>query len=249
MRKGFWKDYFSFTIRERSALLVLLLIIVVFIFLPGFFAPKFKDVTVDTALQLKLDSITSTLANTQPARNPDIADFNSENKSPALAGGELHPFDFDPNTLPAQGFRKMGLRDKIIQTILSYRNKNGVFRQPDDIRKIYGLTAEEADQLIPFIKIGSGAAATPGKATAFVDKNGISPKQQKTIDINAATEEEWKSLPGIGDVLSKRIDKFRNAVNGFKAVEDVKKTYGLTDSTYQVILPYLAIGEKVAAEN
>ena len=117
----------------------------------------------------------------------------------------------------------MGLRDKIIQTILSYRNKNGVFRQPDDIRKNIWATAEEADQLIPFIKMGSGAAATPGKATAFVDKNGISPKQQKTID-NAATEEEWKIVTRYWRrKLSKRIVKFRNAVHGFKAVEDAKE--------------------------
>ena len=59
-----------------------------------------------------------------------------------------------------------------------------------------------------------------------------------------------KSLPGIGDVLSKRIVKFhRNAVHGFKAVEDVRKLTVLPTPAYQVILPYLAIGEKVAAEN
>jgi DNA uptake protein ComE-like DNA-binding protein len=52
-------------------------------------------------------------------------------------------------------------------------------------------------------------------------------------------------LPGIGDVLSKRIVKFRNSIHGFKSIDDIKKTYGLSDSTFQIILPYLTIsGDK-----
>ncbi|ULT43472.1 hypothetical protein KRR40_08600 [Niabella defluvii] len=32
-------------------------------------------------------------------------------------------FSFDPNTLDADGFKKLGLRDKTIRTLLNYRNK------------------------------------------------------------------------------------------------------------------------------
>lgn len=248
MRKGFWKDYFSFTIRERSAVIVLLLIIVVFIFLPGFFAPQFKDVTVDAALQRRLDSITSALNKTAPDQNLDIADF-SPGQSNAASSPGLHPFDFDPNTLPPEGFKQMGLRDKTIQTILNYRNKGGAFKQADDIKKIYGLTQAEAEQIIPFVKIEGATTPATKKEVVEASSNKVPAKSYQTIDINTATEEDWKSLPGIGDVLSKRIVKFRSAVHGFKSVEDVKKTYGLTDSTYQVILPYLTINEKSAGEN
>lgn len=247
MGKGFWKDYFSFTIRERSAVLVLLLIIVVFIFLPGFFAPKFKDVTVDAALQRRLDSITSALHKTAPDQNPNIADFSPGQSNAASLPG-LHPFDFDPNSLPPEGFKQMGLRDKTIQTILNYRNKGGVFKQADDIKKIYGLTQAEAEQIIPFVKVEGNTAPAIQDGVIAPGPNKDPIKSYQTIDINTATEEDWKSLPGIGDVLSKRIVKFRSAVHGFKSVEDVKKTYGLSDSAYQVIFPYLTIGEN-SAEN
>ena len=45
--------------------------------------------------------------------------------------------------------------DKTIHTILNYRNKGGRFKQPEDLRKIYGLQKEEADLLIPYVQIKS----------------------------------------------------------------------------------------------
>ena len=71
--------------------------------------------------------------------------------------------------------------------------------------------------------------------------SSYSRKQYKTIDINNATEEDWKSLPGIGDVLSKRIVKFRTSRGGFQSVDDVARTYGLKDSVFQMIRPYLKL--------
>jgi competence protein ComEA len=62
-----------------------------------------------------------------------------------------------------------------------------------------------------------------------------------SIEINTATEDEWKSLPGIGEVLAKRILKFREYAGGFTTVEQVRKTYGLVDSVFQRIVPYLKI--------
>ena len=76
----------------------------------------------------------------------------------------------------------------------------------------------------------------------YTIKNEEAPKAViNKIEINTATEEDFKALPGIGDVLSKRIIKFRTSIHGFKSVDDISRTYGLSDSTFQLILPYLTI--------
>jgi len=151
-------------------------------------------------------------------------------------------FYFDPNQLDASGFKQLGLRDKTIQTILNYRSKGGYFKQPEDIRKIYGLRDEEAERLIPYIKIENAVSKKSDVATHQTPEE--KPNQViKKIDINTATEEDFKALPGIGDVLSKRIVKFRNSMHGFKSINDISKTYGLSDSAFQLILPYLTITE------
>lgn len=62
------------------------------------------------------------------------------------------------------------------------------------------------------------------------------------IDINTADSIVWQSLPGIGAGFARRIIAFRERLGGFYAVEQVAECYGLPDSTFQKIQPFLQIG-------
>jgi competence ComEA-like helix-hairpin-helix protein len=66
---------------------------------------------------------------------------------------------------------------------------------------------------------------------------------QKT-DINLATYQELEHLPCIGTVMAKRIVSYREKVKKFNTVEELKKVYGLKDSCYQKILPYVFVVSK-----
>lgn len=61
------------------------------------------------------------------------------------------------------------------------------------------------------------------------------------IRINQADAEAWATLPGIGEVLSQRIVKFRQAKGGFRHVDEIRQVYGLSPQTYQKIVPYLIL--------
>ncbi|MBR2261187.1 MAG: helix-hairpin-helix domain-containing protein [Paludibacteraceae bacterium] len=61
------------------------------------------------------------------------------------------------------------------------------------------------------------------------------------VELNSADTTELKRLRGIGSVLSARIVKYRNKLGGFSSVEDLKNVYGLSDETYQSILPHVWI--------
>jgi competence protein ComEA len=238
MANNSWKDYLTFTKGERISVFILLTILLLSIFVPYFYARTFKPPVVDTVLQKQLDSVLGNIQEDSPANN--LGNIQPPKNSP----DSIKLFYFDPNTLDAAGFKQLGLRDKTIQTIINYRNKGGHFKRAEDIRKIYGLREDDANRIIPYIKIESNVAKTNDETTYKAEEE--KPKLLiKTIDVNTATEEDFKALPGIGDMLSKRIVKFRNSINGFKSVDDIKKTYGLSDSTFQTILPYLTIsGDK-----
>lgn len=62
-----------------------------------------------------------------------------------------------------------------------------------------------------------------------------------TIDINKADSAAWESLRGIGPVLAARIVRFRDKLGGFYAISQVRETYGLPDSTFNKIQPYLRL--------
>src|SRR5205085_1585382 len=149
-----------------------------------------------------------------------------------VIAGELFPFD--PNTLDAAGWEKLGIRARTIQTIQNFIAKGYEFRKPDDIRRIYGLEKAEADRLVPYVRISQKEAAV----TVFEKRPNPTAKTEferhafKIIDINAADTTEFISLPGIGSKLATRIVRFRERLGGFSTVDQLGETYGIPDSTF-----------------
>jgi competence protein ComEA len=240
------KDYFTFSKKERVAIAVLLLLIACFIAMPYFYVGKHKP----------------------PPANKILAEYIAKNKKESAGTGDdeeaapyassrdrfkekpvtkKESFPFDPNSISQEEWQRLGLSEKTARTIINYRNKGGKFRQPSDINKIWGIKKEDAHRLLPFVRL---AIETPvNQMHSFTEKQsaGTKPVIRKIpapVEINTATEEEWASLPGIGEVLAKRILKFREHAGGFTTIEQVGKTYGLADSVFRLIRPYLKIDVK-----
>ncbi|MBO9732947.1 MAG: helix-hairpin-helix domain-containing protein [Chitinophaga sp.] len=62
------------------------------------------------------------------------------------------------------------------------------------------------------------------------------------IDINTADTLAWQTLPGIGPGFARRIVAFRDRLGGFYEVAQVAECYGLADTVFQKIQPFLQIG-------
>ena len=162
----------------------------------------------------------------------------------SVTKGQL--FYFDPNTISSAAWKRLGIRDKTIQTILNYLSKGGHFYKPEDLERIYGLRKDEYERLLPYVRIES---------TSLVDnKQFVSPKpnsesqpakiyvaKYSAIDINIADTSALVSLPGIGSKLASRIVTFRERLGGFYSIEQIGETYGLADSTFQKIKQYLKL--------
>lgn len=161
-------------------------------------------------------------------------------------------FSFDPNTISAEGWKKLGLRDKTIATILNYRNKGGKFKQADDIKKIWGLLPGEAERLMPYVNITAKLQESSARnySNDFSEHGKYeSRKTYSTVDINTSDSGTWIALPGIGSKLSQRIINFRNKLGGFYSVNQVGETFGLPDSTFQKIKPLLQLSGDVKKIN
>src|SRR5882724_8642033 len=128
-----WKeivaDYFSFTRKDRVAILVIVLLMLIVIFAPVLFSNSShqKPGTPDTAWMTTVKKLEQkeTENSNQPFSDQTNKDDaysyqydRSKNNQYNQSKGEL--FYFDPNTLSQDGWKKLGLRDKTIQTILNY---------------------------------------------------------------------------------------------------------------------------------
>ena len=61
------------------------------------------------------------------------------------------------------------------------------------------------------------------------------------ININSATEEELKTLPGIGDSIAARIVKYRQQNGKFNSIEDIMKISGIKDKLFSKIKEYITV--------
>lgn len=230
--KRILKDYFTFSKKERTAVIILLLFMIAFIAMPWLYWANPAPPLLNKAL---VDFMAK--SNDTSAKAGAENDSFSDRKEVNVKGPGVHElFVFDPNTISAEGWKRLGLKDRTIQTILNYRSKGGSFRQPGDLRKIWGLPEEDAVRLVPYVRIENRLinAYPPSKNSVKINTNN-----PRIIDVNTASAEEWQSLPGIGEVLANRILKYRDRVGGFTDVAQIRKTYGINDSLFRLMGPYL----------
>ncbi|MFY7965244.1 MAG: helix-hairpin-helix domain-containing protein [Chitinophagaceae bacterium] len=234
------KNYLTFSKKEAIAAFVIIAIALLFICLPYIFSAKKDKQPVDT-------SLAKTAAAKVIERDSNVADFvetdykssyNNNFESKKNASYTITPFAFDPNTIDENGWHKLGLPDKVIKTILNYRSKGGYFKSAEDIRKIWGLKKEDADELIPFITINT--KPINNKFNNTYSNKTYEKTAPSIVEINTASVDDFKRLPGVGNTAYK-IVKFREKLGGFISINQIKETYGLTDSVYQAMQPFLAL--------
>lgn len=254
--KNFVRDYLSFNRKERIAVVVIAGLMV-FIIL----APKIISMSARNDI-VKTDTIWFAAVRKLEQKNPDTfnrgnqkiyddrndyayqydktkSSYNENNTT----SGEL--FYFDPNILNADGWKKLGLKEKTIQTIQNYISKGGKFRKPEDLQRVYGLRQNEYERLAPYIKI-EDVVARKNFESLTKTNNELRPSKNiishySILDINAADTTAYILLPGIGSKLAGRIVNFRDKLGGFYSVDQVKETFGLPDSTFQKIKQYLKL--------
>ncbi len=183
--------------------------------------------TIENFIQLPVNS-TKKL---EPAKYPELKE---EKRA-------LTPFEFDPNTISKAEMRRMGLSDKVAATIENFRSKGGTFRRPEDLSRIYGLKEEDYNKIQSFITIDEKAPPKKEIVADAKSKFVTKKKEVQPIDINEATMEDWSTLNGIGAGRSKMIIAYREKLGGFYTIDQVRETFGLPDSTFQQIKPFLRI--------
>ncbi|MFN2457700.1 MAG: helix-hairpin-helix domain-containing protein [Chitinophagaceae bacterium] len=245
--KMFVKDYLTFSRKDRIGIFCVLGLGLVIYLLPRLLAKPFNIVAVqqDTSLLQAIDTLRT---NSSAYRNGNKTEeySNSYQYEPSQAShfsqGEL--FLFDPNKLSTEGWKRLGLNDRIIRTINNYRSKGGKFYKPEDLKKIWGMPEGFYERVAAHIRI------EPPNNNNFHQRNYSTgnnyqkkERQIEIVNVNEADTTAFIALPGIGSKLAQRITNFRDKLGGFYSVEQIRETYGLPDSTFQKIKPLLQIDD------
>jgi len=153
-------------------------------------------------------------------------------------------FPFDPNSADSTILRRLGFQDWQIRNIYKYRAKGGIYRQPEDVARIYGVTKKQYLELLPYIHISADyrpAAELVGdrvrKDSSVRDSFRYPIKLQygETVDLNSSDTSVLKRLPGVGSYYARRIAGYRQRLGGFYSASQLDEIEGLPDSVRRYV--------------
>lgn len=145
---------------------------------------------------------------------------------------------FDPNTADSTLLLSLGLQPWQVRSIYRYRAKGGIYRQPSDFARLYGLTVKQYKELLPYIHISDEykpAAEVYGRTYAV--KSGrdtlrypvkLQPGQYVTLD--DADTASLRKVPGIGRYYASRIVRYRNDLGGYVSVAQLSEIEGIPEA-------------------
>ena len=142
---------------------------------------------------------------------------------------EAHPtmFKFNPNGLPDDKWKQLGLSEHQIKGIKNYEAKGGHYYTKADVQKMYTITPEDYSRLEPYINLPAGES--------YVKKGSI------IIEINTADSAKLTQLKGIGPSFAARIVNYRKQLGGFVNKEQLKDVYGIDSAKYSELAKQITV--------
>lgn len=171
--------YFIFNTAERNGLIVLIIAVVVVnlsILLYNLVIARdsipYELINFDTQQEVSESTISLAhhdVVSIQPAKYENEA---------------ISYFNFDPNSITAEDWKKLGLSDKKAKVVLNYISKGGRFYKKEDLKKIYSITEKDFFRLEPYITIPSSSSNSFAGEVSNAPRYEEKPTTPKIATIN-----------------------------------------------------------------
>jgi competence ComEA-like helix-hairpin-helix protein len=232
--KQFIRDYFTFNKRERSGVIVLLVIIgglLTYLSVSKYFFTQeqydFSEFEKEVGDFQKTELAAADSLNEIKYTYSEV-DYKLPSKSKEEKKAERFPFN--PNNLPESNWKRLGLSDRQISSIKKYESKGGRFGNKEDLKKMYVISPELYASLEPYIQIPTETTLKNEKEILVV-KNEYHP-EKLLVELNSADTVMLDRLKGIGPAFAKRILKYREILGGYVKKEQLMEVYGFDAERY-----------------
>ena len=226
------KTFFYLQRNDRRAIMATLIVLTVAVGLTIYIGDRGK-----TAATTQADSTA-----TAPNRNQGNGGGQQAVAYYDTGGRRAELFPFDPNTADSTQLLRLGLAPWQVRNIYKYRAAGGIYRQPRDFARLYGLTAGQYRRLEPYIRISDdyrpAAEAYPAEPRpAYVRDTTRYPLKLKPgqhVALNTADTALLKRVPGIGSGFARAIVRYRERLGGFYSTAQLMEIGNFPQSA----LPY-----------
>ncbi|GGE96064.1 ComEA family DNA-binding protein [Hymenobacter cavernae] len=236
------RRYFGFSRRETSGFVVLVLLLLLWLFLPALLRPALPQYD-PAADQRQLDKLAAELAAQRQPRT--FSRYPRRRYAARVPVAQVALAPFDPNTLTPLDWEARGLPHFVAERIVHFRDVIGGFKAKEQIRRTYGLPDSVYARLAPYIllpdqlppRAARDYAASNRFASKFADRLGFpaskfarKPTHLAAFDLNAADTTQLMQIRGIGRGISARIVAYRARLGGFVRAEQMAEIYSLRDA-------------------
>jgi competence protein ComEA len=245
--KDFLAPYFFYTRSERNGVFILAAFSLAILMLPRLYTAfqKPPEATDFTAFEKALAAFDRSKA--ADTEGDSFSDGKPNNSS---------LFGFNPNTASLDKLTQLGLSSRTATTLIHYRERGGQFRRPEDLKKVYGLTAADYDRLKDFIELdnatnwdrkGQKYWEKYDNNTDFREGGSIGNQPQiavnlKPFDPNTASETDLLGL-GLDKKTVNNMLKYRASGGTFRKKDDLRKLYNFSDIDFIRIEQFVQIAD------
>lgn len=149
---------------------------------------------------------------------------------------KVERFVFDPNTADSTQLLRLGLQPWQVKNIYKYRAAGGIYREPLDFAKVYGLTVKQYRELEPYIRISSdylpASTLVKGRENYYNNSQNhtkdsttyqrpVKIKETEHIVLNTADTTSLVTIPGIGPYYARKIVQYGNRLGGYVSVDQL----------------------------
>lgn len=205
---------------DRRVILLLLGIIVAALAVGYFFDGEPEEAAMEEVPAQKAEK----------QQHPKASYYQGEPKQPEL-------FPFDPNTADSTQLLRLGLQPWQVRNIYKYRAAGGIYREPSDFARLYGLTLKQYRQLEPYIRISEDyqpAARFISKDVTMEERDTmrypVKLQPQERIVLNTADTAQLRKVPGIGHYFARKIVEYRERLGGYVSVQQLLEIENFPDT-------------------
>jgi DNA uptake protein ComE-like DNA-binding protein len=148
-------------------------------------------------------------------------------------------FRFNPNTISEETLDSLSLPAFIKRNMMSYRSAGGSFKNPQDVRRIYGMNDSLFAQIESYIYI---PAAFPDISENKPDLKVATKPTFQVFDPNTASKDELLNS-GLNQFQTSNLIKYRESGGKFYQSEDLLKIYGIDSAFYNSIKSFIHMAE------
>lgn len=240
--KHFFLEFMTYHKSERNGIFVLLSIIVVMLlylsFSHLFYTPAKIDFTkFEHQLKVFSDSI-NTQNDSSESKTENFKHYTSFSQTDKSIEIKGERFNFNPNNLSEENWKRLGLSDKQIQVIKNYESKGGKFKTKEDVKKMYCIQQKLYTSLEPFIVIPE------------IQKDTIKSKYVKKdtakssiilVELNTADSSALIKIRGIKGFYASKIIEYRNQLGGYISKEQLMELWKFDQEKYDAIEKYVTV--------